>query len=538
MGLDEIVFWTKIFLRKIKKNVKEIFFGFYLIAVLLISVVASMQSESHYGTTMFFLLVVITTYLLVPRISEKIRSINSIEPVTDAKKQVRFFCVFTIGCLLVFLFWFLAYYPGAYSPDSINQYKQAATGRYNDWHPVLHTLLIFTLPLKLTGANASIVFFQIAYFSLVLGIVSTIVYRYSGRWWALILMFPIVLSPWTYNIAMYPWKDVAFAFAATLCMAMAVKIYYDRKTSVIELVILAVLLMMATIFRHNGILFSGTLLVALLFQISLKRWGLLVLFVVVALGLVRGPIYAGLGVEKPGNRVVETMGFPLSVIIYVAKECPECLNEETSDFVERMTRIQPEWKENYNLTGFPSIKYAGDGVDFEVIESSGRLKIMRMMMNCILADPIHSITAIVAMTSVVYGLEINCDHELSIMPNEYEIVYSGNKSLKKKAETYSQLVKKTPIRFFLATIGMPLIVMLAFMLFRTNATKDDFKRVALCTPILTYDFGTMFIMSGAESRFFYVTMLVCPLVVCVMLGKPVNERPKGNDKTFAENTNH
>ena len=521
---------------KLKRNFKEILFGVYLIVVLSISVAASAQNGVQYGTTMFFFLVVVSVCLIVPKVSSKIRTINCEAFVPEKKSLIHFSCIFSLVCFAFFLFWFAAYFPGAFSPDSINQYEQAVLGRYNDWHPVLHTLFAFTLPLKLSGISASIVFFQIVCFALVLGVVATTVYQFCGKKWAIALMLPVVVSPWTYNIAMYPWKDVSFALAAALCMVIAVHMYYRKDVSTSKLILFVMLLTFATVFRHNGILFTGMLIFALFFQIPKKKWLLVLGLFIASLGFVRGPLYTMMDVEKPSNRVVETMGFPLSVIMYVAKECPECLNEETSEFVGLMTRTEPNWKKNYELTGFNSVKWADGGVDYSVIESAGRLKIMRMMAKSFFSDPVHSAMAIVGVTSIVYGLEINCDHEIVIMPNVYGITYDGNAFMSDITEKYSMFVRKTPIRFFVATIGMPILVMLAFILFRTRLCKDDFKRVVLCLPILSYVSGTMLLMSGAESRFFYVTMLVCPLVVTIMLRESVVDTPKKKNLAFSENT--
>ena len=519
---------------KLKRNFKEILFGVYLIVVLSISVAASAQNGVQYGTTMFFFLVLVSVCLIVPKVSAKIRTLNCEFFVPEKKNIIRFWCVFSLVCFAFFLFWFVAYFPGAFSPDSIDQYEQVVLGRYNDWHPALHTLFAFTLPLKLTGIVSSIVFFQIICFALVLGAVATTVYQFCGKKWAIALMLPVVISPWTYNIAMYPWKDVSFALAAALCMVVAVHIYYRKDISIGKLVLFVMLLTFATVFRHNGILFTGMLIFALFFQIPIKKWLLVLGLFIASLGFVRGPLYTMMDVEKPGSRVVETMGFPLSVIMHVAKECPECLNDETSEFVVLLTRSEPNWKSSYDLTGFNSIKFSK--IDLAVIENAGRLKIMRMMANCVFSAPIHSAVAVVAMTSIVYGLEINCDREIvEMFNNEYGITYGGNAFLKNIAEKYSMIIRKTLIRFFIATIGMPILVMLAFMLFRTHLCKSDFKRIVLCLPILSYDFGTMLVMSGAESRFFYVTMLICPLVVALMLRESAPNVPKKKNRALPEN---
>ena len=352
---------------------------------------------------------------------------------------------------------------------------------------------------------------------------------YIGKKWTAICLLPIIISPWTLNIAMFPWKDVLFALGTALCMICAVSIYFRHDLQVFsiwKIVLFAVLLAFATILRHNGILFTATLALALFFYMPKKRWVFLVSIFIFVVGFVRGPLYSALDVKAPGYRIVETMGFPLTVITHVAKSCPSCLDAETADFVDSLTAPVFDWKTKYDLTGFNSIKHIDGGVDFDVIERAGRIKILKMMLNCFLNAPIQSAVAVGAMTSIVYGLEVNCDNDPGIIPNNFGITYSGSKTLQSLAVLYTNVVRKTPVHFFISTIGMPLIIMIAFILFRSHFARSDLKRALLCSPIFAYDLGTMLFLSGAESRFFYVNLLICPLVIAVMLRKPVAEIPK------------
>ena len=82
--------------------------------------------------------------------------------INSFSKSALFARIFIIS-ITVLLIYYIACYPGLFSPDSIEQ-SQQALGKinYNDWHPALHTLLFFTLPLKLTsGWMGSIVLLQI-----------------------------------------------------------------------------------------------------------------------------------------------------------------------------------------------------------------------------------------------------------------------------------------------------------------------------------------------------------------------------------------
>lgn len=510
----------------IRKHFKEIIFGSYLCIALSVSAMGSTQSGSGHGTMMFFTLVLLTVFLLVPKIKNATESLSCARTFVSTHNVKHIFAAYSLLSFTCFLFWFTAYYPGAYSFDSINQYAQVIAGHYSDWHPVLHTLFSFTLPLTLTNTPASIGLFQIICFSLVLGMIASTVYTYCGKKWALVLMLPIIFSPWTLNIAMYPWKDVQFALASAMSMAIATKAFFGRELwskSVANVLLLAFFFTLATVFRHNGVLFTLPLVATLLLYMPVKRWLLLIGTIIAAIILIRGPVYTILDVEKPGNRVLETMGFPLSVIAYVAKECPQCLDKETGNFIYALTKTEPKWKENLRLEGFNTIKWADGGVDYAIIENTGRWKIIKMMMHCLKDAPVQSAIAIGGLTSIVYGLEINCDNEPGIESNEFNIAYKGNNVMRNFSLFYSAAIKRTPIRFFLCTIGMPIIVMLAFILFRSHLTKGDVKKVLLCTPIFVYDFGTMLFLSGAESRFFYVNMLTYPLVVTIMLSKPIDK---------------
>lgn len=448
------------------------------------------------------------------------------QAIINKKKS---FCIFSSCCFLILLIWYIAYYPGGFSPDSLDQYSQALNGNYNDWHPVWHTLLFFTVPIKLTGSSASIVFFQIIYFSLVLGYMAETLHELISLKFAVIATAYIILNPYTGNIAMYPWKDMAFAMACLLGMIFVVRIYFtgshwsDRKGRII---ILGAVLANATLFRHNGILFTIFLILGLFFFLNRKQWVKLILTFLTVIVCIRGPLYSIIGVTAPDQRLVETVGLPLTILGNVVKETPEVLDKEMKDVAYGICS-QKEWEQKYICGNFNLIKW--NGKDLSIIEEKSIFEILNLTWKCWKLSPKASLNALISLTDMVYGIsgEIKGDLGAGITENELGIEYGGVSVMRLLLIFYRELWNHTILKF-LRYIGMSMVLMLIFMLGRSNLkNRNDWKRLALCIPIFIYNFGTMFLLTGWDSRFFYVSFLVCPLVIAIMIGERKENCLKG-----------
>ncbi len=516
----------------IKSNIPEFIFAFYCLAVFGASVVSATFGGNKFGIVLFYTLVLYVVVSLTPKISKAIKQFEVRKPSDFSKKIANKEFVLCFGCSLVILFvWFAGCFPGSFSPDSINQLAQAYKGEYSNWHPALHTWMFFSIPLKIVGLPNAIIPFQIVSFSLIMGYMGKIIYTYAGRKMARISIGIILFSPFTLNIVMLPWKDVAFAMATAMCVLLSIK-FYQNEAKMVHLILLSFFIVLTTIFRHNGILFSLPLLLALVFFLPLKKWIVLGVLSVLLWGGVNISYYC-MNVQRPDGRVIETMGLPLSVIMNVAKECPDCLDEETSDFVQKLTVPQPNWEKNYDISGFNSIKW--NGVDGSVVENAGRTKILKMMVKCMLHDPVHSFMAIGVMTAIVWGVEKYCDVGPYIVENNFGIKPSGILVIQNISQKYSWLISMTPLRYIFCSIGFTIIVILAFVLFKTRWNNGiHIKRMLLSLPILIYDFGTMLFLSGDDYRFFYVNVLICPLVVLMFASQKI---PQLHHDSLSENLN-
>ena len=193
--------------------------------------------------------------------------------------------------LLVLLLYYFAYYPGGYINDSLAQYNEYFYGQYGDWHPALHTLLVFTLPLKLTrGWIGSVVLFQIIFFAAALGYGFETVHEYAGRNYVIGCMVYILCNP-LLAISVNPWKDTSFAIGALLLMTYSLKIVCTKGQWLkkpLNMIIFVFVFVFTTIFRHNAVLFTVPLLFAVFFYVSRKRFICLLIAAVALFGAAAG----------------------------------------------------------------------------------------------------------------------------------------------------------------------------------------------------------------------------------------------------------
>ena len=80
-------------------------------------------------------------------------------------------------------------------------------------------------------------------------------------------------------------------------------------------------------------------------------------------------------------------------------------------------------------------------------------------------------------------------------------------------DNYSEFINNTIFKY-LRTYGVCLLVMLVVALSRVDFKSiGTWRRALMVVPIFAYDFGTMLLLTGPDSRFFFITFLVTPLLV-------------------------
>ncbi len=506
------------------KKTGSIILGIYLGIVVSIHLFMLLPSGffSSFSTKIGFLIIILTTFVISFFISDFIiRRLRKIcvkitlrQSITH-KKHYKVFLLFLAVSLAISLVWFVAYAPGGFSPDSIGQYNQALTNNYSDWHPVLHTLIFFKIPMSIFNNNASaIVICQIILFCIVVSYSLTTIYEIAGKKWGIVASLIILANPMVMDELMSPWKDVAFAIFALFATTAALKIYassgtWGNKNS--RIILLAIVLSCATIFRHNAILFTLPLIVGLFFFLKRTQWIKLVFLMLAVIFLIKVPLYSVLHVSSPDRRTSETAGISLTIIGNTIKKTPNLLDEEIINFAHDITS-QENWEKKYTTGDFNSIKWQSN---LSRVEDAGVFKTTELAIRAITQSPSAGLGGLFGATQVVYGLEQN-DNNYTVIPsvteNDFSINYSGNQFIKTFTDLYRNAFNNSILHYF-SLVGTTIIVILAFILSHTQWKKNNWKKILLCLPILFYDFGTMILLSGPETRFFYINFLVYPIIV-------------------------
>lgn len=477
------------------------------------------------------ILIIILSIVICPAIIRLLSKISirgvasSCKPACSKIYNIAFYVI----PFFLFLFYYISHYPGGFSPDSITQFAQTIDNKYNDWHPVIHTLIAFKLPLSLTGGwIGSIVLFQIICFSAVLGYSFNAIYKYTNLKFAVLSMLFVILNPQSGYIAMYPWKDTSFAIGALLLLTFSLHIYMSNGTwikSKRNLLLFILTGTLTTLFRHNAILFTFPLIIAVFFYMTRKR-GLIVCMSILVLCMgIRLPLYSAMNVEQPDQRQVETLGLPMTVIGAAVTYTPLALDEETLEFAYKVAPKEV-WEEKYSYGSYNNVKW-DDRTDNEIIEEYGATKVISMMIRCFQSSPRVSLKALIKLTRAIYTVSDGYSFfdVPGITHNNYGIEPNVNYDLCLYLKTYTDIVAANFPHIFMY-LGVMHLLLIASVLSKYKLSKlSDWKKIFFIIPVFAYNYGTALLLTSSSdsSRFFYYVFPLMPILLVFLFHKN-NER--------------
>ena len=514
----------KVVLQRIRSHVGGIngvlmmIYSFFIFFTSAITNDFTLQSLAFSFIIIGFLCFLICPMLLRLISKVDICSLRSIKNYTGTQKiciELSFFII----PLLFFLIQYISYYPGGFTKDSIEQYTQAITNQYNDWHPVFHTLLAFKLPLTLTGGwIGSIVLFQIVVFSAVLAYALHVINKYTDFRYAAVVMGFVLLNPQLEVYVLFPWKDVSFTICTILLVTFSLQIYLTKgewARRPMNICAFVVAVVCATLFRPNAVLFTLPLTVAVLFCVTKKRGVFICISVLVLFSCIKFPLYSMLDVEKPGQRQVETLGLPMTVIGTVVTYAPDALDEETREFAYR---VAPEevWEEKFQDGIYNYVKW-DSRTNNDVIEEYGAGKVLSMMIGCFKRAPLTSLIGLIKLTEGIYSVSDPYSGYMfpSILSNDHGITQGGIESLNGVYRGYALSASQMFPHLFMY-LGVMHLVLVVSILAKCSLKKwEDWKRILFVLPVFIYNFGSALLLTGVDdtSRFFLYTFPVTPFLL-------------------------
>ena len=429
--------------------------------------------------------------------------------------------------LIVLSIYYCAYYPGGFNGDSIYQFLQAETNNYNDWHPVIHTLLFFKLPLLISGGRVgSIVLFQIFCLSAVIGYALNVLYSYTNIKYTLISAMFVLLNPYIGFLAMYPWKDIPFAMGAVLLVSYSLKIYLSDGEWInrpLNFILFTAIASITTLIRHNAMLFTIPLVIAVFFCVKRVK-GISMCIALICLCLfIKFPFYSAAGVERPNARQVEVLGIPLNVIGAVVTYSPELTDDETKEFAYSFAPKEV-WEENYRYGRLNKVKW-NEEANMDIVEEYGFQNVISMMFRCFRESNEHAVIALFKTTETPYCISDKYfSGALGIPPeiqeNDYNIIENGNRSLQDILMGYKNIVSGAVPHIFMY-LGVVHFFLIAAILSKTRNFIKEWKKSIFILPVFTYNFISNLMMTDIEDapRFFFYIYLLLPIYILFIFGE-------------------
>ncbi|MFZ2030087.1 MAG: hypothetical protein WAU68_07260 [Vitreimonas sp.] len=156
----------------------------------------------------------------------------------------------------------IAFYPGIFTPDSLDQFAQAQSGAFEDWHPPIMAAL-WSLLLHIHNGPEPLFFTHLLLFWTGTWAVSDALIAKNARWAALLPL--IGLAPFVFNYLGLLWKDVALASAWLFAAGIAFRGFARRgKLAWLEHVTIWAAFIYGALVRSNSIFAAAPLVLYLL----------------------------------------------------------------------------------------------------------------------------------------------------------------------------------------------------------------------------------------------------------------------------------
>lgn len=272
------------------------------------------------GMFNFFLVIL---KLFYPKIYNfKLKNENS-----KVKNPKKMFLLMIALILICWLPYFIAFFPGILSYDSIEQLRFVINGfeAISDHHPVIHTIFLaipYNIGYFLTGSVVvGVVFASILQMVIMAAIFSSFIIFLHNRkvndkvLLGVFLFYAILPVHAFYSISM--WKDIIFSGGVLLLSMEMVKLmeYNSNKNfKTKDLIVFILVSLLCAFFRNNGIYMY--VIVAIFSFILFKnlRKKLVIAFIIIfgIFFVVKGPIFNYFNVKK--SESVEYIGMPLQQI--------------------------------------------------------------------------------------------------------------------------------------------------------------------------------------------------------------------------------
>jgi hypothetical protein len=469
-----------------------------------------LQHSSRFIKSLIYIGTYVSTSIIVLSIALWILSIKPNRPNPDKKWWLIF--VYAFPSLIVWSFYLIAFFPGAMTADSIFQWEQAHTGKFNDWHPVMYTFFIMMVT-AIWDSPAAIGIAQIIIISVVIGYCLFELEKAGApKWavWTVSILFAVSPVNGIYSITV--WKDILYStfillFTTLICkLIMTNGNWLKRFPSFIFFTITA---LGVVFFRHNGFVVCLVSLMILfaVFRHLWKQWLLVISLVVAIHYAVTGPLFTYLNVTPSDPN--EALSIPTQQIARVIAYNGE-MTEQQAEYINKIMSLDL-WKKFYNPYVTDPIKFSGH-YNKKAIFPDHLSTYLRTWWKICLQNPRLVIEAMIKQTSLVWQMNEPTDGYTSMFVTN---VFYGNK-FGLKNEVISQPITNivgTYLKWSETTgkpfLWRPAVYMFFIILFTFISFLRNDRKAWLLPIAVLLNAGTVFIALPAQDfRYLYSNSLV------------------------------
>jgi hypothetical protein len=363
--------------------------------------------------------------------------------------------------ILLFLMWlpyFISFYPALMSPDSQFQWCQAiGKCTLTNHHPVVHTLVIkfaYMLGHLFNNSNAGV-----AIYSLIQMLFMSFTFTYLISYfvnskvnqlciYATILFYGFVPIFGFYSVTM--WKDVLFGAFSLLLMIQLYKIVEDtnnfikQKSEIIKTIFF---ILCVGLFRSNGIFVILTIIPFIfILKNGRKQIFLTFIFAFTLMLLIKGPLYSSLNI-KDGN-FVENVGIPLKQMTGVVSKKID-VSVDNEKFIEKLVPLDII-NEHYNPASIDPIKFNSE-FNNKFLEEN-KLGFFKTWADIGLHHPLEYIQIYLRSTYGFWYPEAQgyIVHKWVIEPNSYNISSNANFDSLKLTSCFNIIYNMPFVKYFLS----------------------------------------------------------------------------------------
>lgn len=307
-------------------------------------------------------------YIVLTNIMPKLYSysIKKGKSIFKSKKFMLIICFLII--MLCWMPYFLSFYPGNLSPDSISELTTVINNFANasDHHPIIHILfiaipykIVFGITNNMTISVAAVTLTQMFIMSLIFS--SLIVFLHNRKvndkiLFVILVYYAILPMHGYYSVVM--WKDVIFSGLLLLLTMELVKIIEKQKNNKLnfkQLISFIIVSIFCVFFRNNAIYMYFLLAIAT-FIFFRKYYKIFISAFVIVFGvyyIIKGPVFEALNITKSSSS--EYIGMPLQQIGRMAYKDVKFTKKEK----ETLNKLMPlkEMKKAYNPIISDGIKF-------------------------------------------------------------------------------------------------------------------------------------------------------------------------------------